>query len=403
MREKLSATVVGVVISIGTTAAADRPALDPAKAPSVVRWNLAGLSAGRPIGRGFGHRTLSDPVVADTDGLAIGTTSARVGARIGVNGRVPHRRWLFGVEVDIARWEGREEDHLRGSQFAGPGGSIDAIEIGTRVRYSSGRPQNDFGSSADPSQSNIPNVRLPDESTATSGDVLGRIDGVSDIFVEGFAGDPLLSGRPHHEERALFHGKNLVPYLNLVSDSVKGSVDHGTGDIGYTFLSGAGYNVGGFIGYSAYAENNSAGRCTQIANALSACAPTLPGSALVMTENGSWNSLRIGLDGVLTLWNRVKLTTGAARLPNVRFASIDNHLLPTGFAGTTPLAGGQGRSRGVTSPSSVGTGGRSWAMGATYGPVRDPFDEACPCQTLPARTERSGGFLQASYKIDGVQ
>ena len=33
----------------------------------------------------------------------------------------------------------------------------------------------------------------------------------------------------------------------------------------------------------------------------------------------------------------------------------------------------------------------------------DLFSTLCPCQTLPARTERFGGFVQASYKFDGLK
>jgi hypothetical protein len=31
------------------------------------------------------------------------------------------------------------------------------------------------------------------------------------------------------------------------------------------------------------------------------------------------------------------------------------------------------------------------------------FGTGCPCQTLPARTERYGAFLQASYKLNGIK
>ena len=31
------------------------------------------------------------------------------------------------------------------------------------------------------------------------------------------------------------------------------------------------------------------------------------------------------------------------------------------------------------------------------------FGTTCPCQTLPSRTERYGGFVQASYKFDGLR
>jgi hypothetical protein len=50
---------------------------------------------------------------------------------------------------------------------------------------------------------------------------------------------------------------------------------------------------------------------------------------------------------------------------------------------------------------SEGAGGRYWAMWAPGN--SDTFSLGCPCQTLPVRTERFGGFLQASYKLDGLK
>jgi hypothetical protein len=51
---------------------------------------------------------------------------------------------------------------------------------------------------------------------------------------------------------------------------------------------------------------------------------------------------------------------------------------------------------------SVGAGGRYWAMWATDAST-NIFGTGCPCQTLPVRTERYGGFVQASYKLDGLK
>jgi hypothetical protein len=47
-------------------------------------------------------------------------------------------------------------------------------------------------------------------------------------------------------------------------------------------------------------------------------------------------------------------------------------------------------------------GGRYRAMWATDG-YTNGFGTGCPCQTLPARIERYGGFLQASYKLNGIK
>jgi opacity protein-like surface antigen len=334
-----------------------------------------------------------------------GTTSASQNIhafKVGLNMK-------FGQDAN-ARWDDLDDYHLRGSQPVDQGNSIGEIEIGGRVWYSSGRFQKDLGSTADPSQSNILNSRLTYENTAASGELFGRIDGVSDIFVKGFlGGGSLLGGKLHDEDWNLFDG--LIPYSNTVSDPVKGTIGYGTGDIGYLFLRGAGFKVGGFVGYNYYTENKSAYGCTQIANQISDCVPSTASSVLGITENDKWNSVRIGLNGVVTLWDRVQLTGDAAWLPYVSFTGVDNHLLRAGYASTISPESGTGQgvqleailSYSVTPALNVGAGGRYWAMWATTDATTDGFSQGCPCQTLPARTERYGGFLQASYRLDGLK
>jgi hypothetical protein len=336
-----------------------------------------------------------------------GTTSANQNIhafKVGLNMK-------FGQDAN-ARWEGLDDYHLRGSQPVDDSNSVGEIEIGGRVWYSSGRFQKDLGSSASQTQSNILNSRLTYENTAASGEVFGRIDGVSNIFVKGFlGGGTLLSGKMHDEDWNLFNGSNLVPYSNTLSDPVKGTIGYGTGDIGYILVRGAGFKVGGFVGYNYYTENKSAYGCSQIANQLSGCARAIPSSVLVITENDKWNSVRIGLNGVVTLWDKLQLTGDAAYLPYVSFTGVDNHLLRTDFASTLSPESGKGQgvqleailSYSVTPALNVGAGGRYWAMWATTDAITDAFSRGCPCQPLPARTERFGGFLQASYKLDGLK
>lgn len=362
--------------------------------------NLGSVDAPTPLS--IVQRTLGSP---DYSVTRPGTTSASQNIqtfKVGLNLK-------FGQDTN-ARWDDLNDYHLRGSQPVDESSSIGEIEIGGRVWYSSGRFQKDLGSSADQSQSNILNSRLTYENTAASGEVFGRIDGVSNIFVKGFlGGGSILSGKLNDEDWNPFRDV-LVPYSNTVSDPIKGTIGYGTGDIGYLFLRGAGFKVGGFVGYNYYSENKSAYGCTQIANQLSDCATPVPNSTLVMTENDQWNSVRVGLNGVVTLWDKVQLTGDAAWLPYVSFTGVDNHLLRNVANTISPESGrGQGvqleaiLSYSVTPALNVGAGGRYWAMWATTDPATDLFSQGCPCQTLPARTERYGGFLQASYRLDGLK
>jgi hypothetical protein len=84
-------------------------------------------------------------------------------------------------------------------------------------------------------------------------------------------------------------------------------------DLGYDFFRGAGYKLGAFVGYNYFKENKSAYGCTQIANQLSDCVPSIDSSILVITENDKWNSLRVGVGGDIMVTNRVKL--GGQTLP----------------------------------------------------------------------------------------
>lgn len=308
-----------------------------------------------------------------------------------------------------ARWDGLEDYHLRGSQrdeVRPPG----EIEFGARAWISSGRFQKDLGATADPGLQNVLVSRLTYDASAASGEVFGRIDGESNLFLKGFAGGgTLLSGKMHDEDWLIF--SDTVPYSNTLSDPVKGSIGYGTIDVGYSFLRGAGFKAGGFVGYNYYRENKSAYGCAQIANQNSDCVPAIPGSILGITENDQWNSLRVGLNSVMTLGHGLKLTADAAYLPYVNFKGSDNHLLRTDVANTVSPESGTGQGVQLeavlayqfTSSFSAGIGARYWAMWATNDAKTNIFGTDCPCQTLPVRAERYGTFVEASYKFDGLR
>jgi hypothetical protein len=216
--------------------------------------------------------------------------------------------------------------------------------------------------------------RLTYDTNAATGELFARVDSAANVFVKGFVGGgKLLSGNLHDEDWRIFG--NTVPYSNTQSN-VTGDLAYGTFDVGYSVFRGPSANVGGFVGFNYYQENKSAYGCIQIANPHSDCVPALPNSTLGITEDDKWYSLRVGLNGVVTLADRVKLTADAAYLPNVAFRGTDNHLLQPVSDTISPWA-----------PSAYTNG----------------FGTPCPCQGLPVRTERYGAFLQASYKIDGLQ
>ncbi|MFC0240898.1 outer membrane beta-barrel protein [Rhodopseudomonas telluris] len=307
--------------------------------------------------------------------------------------------------------EARFEDyHLRGSQ-SDDRAPIGEVEIGGRVWYSAGRFQKDLGNSSDPGHQNVLISRLTYQSDAASGELFGRIDGPHDLFLKGFAGGgKLVSGRMNDEDWIANDG---IPYSNTLSDPVKGSIAYATLDAGYDLLRGPGYKFGGFVGYNYYREAKAAYGCVQNAGPLAsaACGSPIPNSVLAITENDTWHSLRVGLNGEVALGRGVKLSADAAYLPYVKFFGEDNHVLRRDVSNTLSpeRATGQGvqleaiLSYQFSNAFSLGAGARYWAMWATTDAYTNIFGTACPCQTLPVRTERYGTFLQAAYKFDSLK
>jgi len=311
-------------------------------------------------------------------------------------------------ESPYARWTPSADYQLRGtsSDFAEAQGNI---EVGARTWYSVGRFQKDLGGSTDPAQQNFLVSRLTYATTAASGELFGRIDSNSRVFVKGFGGGGrILGGKMNDEDWVIFDAS--VPYSNTLSDPVKGNIAYATLDVGYDLFDGMSAKVGGFLGYNYFKDNKSAFGCTQIANLNSDCVPSLPASVLGITENDTWHSMRVGLNGVIHVTDRLVLTADAAYLPYVVFSGVDNHLLRTDVANTVSPESGRGQgvqlesvlSYALADSFSVGAGGRYWSMWATTNALTNIFSTPCPCQTLPARTEVFGGFLQASYKFNGL-
>lgn len=279
------------------------------------------------------------------------------------------------------------------------------VETGARYWYSSGRFQKDLGSTTDPALANILNSRLTYDSTANSGEFFGRLDTPLNVFVKGNIGAGSFSGGQMNDEDWVIFG-GTVPYSNTLSDPVKGSIDYATLDLGYDFFRGAGYKLGAFVGYNYYKENKRAYGCAQIANQLSDCVPAISSSVLGITEDDTWKSFRIGVNGEIMITDRLKLGADVAYLPYVTFNGTDDHVL------RALIIQESGTGRGlqlesilsylITDQFSVGVGGRYWAMWTTQNAIADFAGALCPCQTQPAKTERYGVFLQAAYRFGAL-
>lgn len=333
-----------------------------------------------------------------------GSVDARQGVhavKLGVNLRLG--------EDTRASWRPAAADYqLRGALRETAGVEV---EVGTRAWYSFGRHQKDLGGTTLPATQGFLVSRLTYDSSAASGEAFVRVDTPDGFFVKGFVGAGKSINGKMHDEDWLIAG-DTIPYSNTLSDPVKNTIAYGTLDVGYALFRGASAKVGGFVGYNYLKDDNSAFGCAQIVLPNLVCVPSIPNSTLAITQNNEWNSLRVGLNGVVALGGGVSLTADAAYLPFVNFKGTDNHVLRTDVADTLSKESGSGQgvqfeallAYAFNDAFSVGAGGRYWAMWATSdGSSVKIFGTDCPCQTLPSRTERYGGFLQASYKFNALK
>jgi len=136
-------------------------------------------------------------------------------------------------------------------------------------------------------------------------------------------------------------------------------------------------------------------------------------SILSITNDGMWNSVRLGVNGQLMLTDRLKLDAEAAWLPYTSLSSTDTHWLrlnqPGGFIGPVPETGTGNRgyqleailSYQVTEAFGVGAGGRYWHMETSGNSdfTNSLFDGPGVPQPVYFTIDRFGGFLQAEFRF----
>jgi len=278
------------------------------------------------------------------------------------------------------------------------------FEVGTRAWFSSGSvgaPQPLLGKPPPPAD--LDSRLVYSGLGAITGEVFGRVEHTSGIFVKGFLGAGGIDRGALFDEDFPAGGA----YSNTLSGNASGHIGYATIDLGYDFLRTPGARVGAFVGYNYYTQEINTYGCNQLAGA-SGCAPgaVLP-TILGISEDDSFNSLRVGLSSQVMLTDRLKLTTDVAYLPLVSFNGLNHHnarelLLPEAAnAGDgvmlETILGYQ-----INEAWNVGAGARYWAWNTNTGTVM--FDNLGlggplpPVQLARYTTERYGVFLQASYK-----
>jgi len=245
--------------------------------------------------------------------------------------------------------------------------------------------------------------------TGTSEELFARMDHASGLFAKGNLGAGTVSSGQLNDED---FPAGADVYSNTLSNG-SGNLSYGTVDVGYTFLTRLFARAGAFIGYNYYAENLNIYNCTQLAGS-STCVPsTLLNNLLVLSENDTFNSLRMGLSSELGLTNKWTLASEVAYLPVVHFKGLDMH-------NARQLVGPEAANNGdgamletslnyqVNNLWSMGLGGRFWTWNMHNGSLLFDFLGTDDLIEEPARfnAERYGVFLQVNYHpldLDTVQ
>ena len=250
--------------------------------------------------------------------------------------------------------------------------------------------------------------------TSNAGEVYGRIDHATGLFLKGSFGlsAPLNSGGLQDEDFASALSQNLT-YSSTNSSQKGGKLSYGTIDMGYTFLRSRQSSLGGFFGFQFSDETTNAYGCTQSGGAGSGiCVPSIGGSTLGITNQEQWNAARIGLDGKYFINDRLRLSGDVALLPGVWMNGTDTHWLRIGaangdFTGPTHVNatgyGGEAEIKldyAIADHWMIGVGARVTEMVAS-GDMR--FDKSGVAVTASQKADwlnqRSGIFVESAFRF----
>lgn len=305
------------------------------------------------------------------------------------------------------------------------------FEIGGRYWYSWGRHKYDLGlNRTAPALSYSLISRLTyDDIDASTGEVTGRLSTPWNVFAKGFVGGGSITGGHMNDEDFNIEGDNesspgvkeRIPYTNTLSPKVSGDIPtYGTIDLGYDVWRGYTYRVGAYAGYNYYRETMGAYGVYQTANPNGPFGPNVGGplsidNPPIITQEATWQSLRLGAAAEFNIAPRLKLSADAAFLPYVSVDAQDVHYQggSSVVSSVNPLSGhGVGTqleamlTYDVTDQWSVGVGARYWAMWTTDASFERSYDAdnpvtyPLPQQNLKIETERAGVLGQVMYKFD---
>jgi hypothetical protein len=255
--------------------------------------------------------------------------------------------------------------------------------------------------------------------TGQSGEFFARIDTPSEVFVKGFVGaGAITGGKMNDEDWGINDGPRTAPPIatayEVTGSSASGWLKYGAADVGYNVFHNANYKVGPFVGYSYFHQTMNGIGCTQLTTPGSVCDPPDPPNQAIISQDDTWQALRVGASAIATVWDRLAINGDVAYLPYAQFSGLDTHWQ------REPIAfypqGGTGRgiqtelslTYALTDYLNVGVGGRYWAMWSTstsqscHGGCNPsvPGFIVNPPGPFTTNTQRYGTFLQISYRFN---
>ncbi|WOJ91076.1 outer membrane beta-barrel protein [Methylocapsa polymorpha] len=274
-------------------------------------------------------------------------------------------------------------------------------EFGGRVGFSNGRFQ-EYLYSPSNAQELVSRLTWPNQ-TGISLESFARADHISGVFAKGYFGGVDLLGSHMNDED---FPPDTNPYSNTVSTTSNGRDFYASADLGYSFLRGSSWRIGGFLGYHYYSQRMNAIGCTQIGSAATkGC--SVPPNTLFLGQTEYWQAARVGLGGDVLLTDRLKWSAEAVWLPYISYLGKDNHWLRdninpqydhghgvNGFQAESVL------SYALTERIDVGVGARYWLFQAQHGSTNFPSGGGPSPESFTST--RYGVFVQASYKFGEV-
>ena len=190
-----------------------------------------------------------------------------------------------------------------------------------------------------------------------------------------------------------------------------GHLNYATADLGYTMWITPRASVSALVGYSYIGQEASAYGCWQIGGNPFICQPAIDNNTLVITEQTNFHSMRLGIAGEVTFFDRLRFNAEAAWLPFVKANGTDAHWLEIGnqFGGfraryrrTGAATASRSRHRWRSRRRRISASARARLHLQTKG-IADFGGQVigfpAAAQPLTFTTDRSGRYAQAAYRM----